>query len=239
MGATSDGLDGRPQPGFRAARAAVFTAVCVTLSAGTHVLLSAAPVPLVPLLGVCLVVFLAAYALAGRERGFGAIAALLLPLQLAADTIFTTGQQTCYGSAGGPVIGPLRSMGVDLICAGGEFGTPLAKLASDQPTNAALTHHPAAPWLLLGAHVAVGLLAAAWLWRGEEALRELLRAAVAEAVLLVRPLLRLLTSGGDERPGRDTVRTAYRPRPPSALPLLVHSVVRRGPPRQDALTLSA
>ena len=34
---------------------------------------------------------------------------------------------------------------------------------------------PAAAWLLLGAHVGVGLLAAAWLRRGEQALAQLLR----------------------------------------------------------------
>lgn len=45
---------------------------------------------------------------------------------------------------------------------------------------------PAVPWLLLAAHVAVGLLAAAWLRRGESALAGLLCAAAAVAF---RPLL--------------------------------------------------
>ena len=61
---------------------------------------------------VAVTVFALAYALAGRERGFGRIAALLIPLELAADTVFTTGQHVCYGRAGGPVAGPLpRSAG--------------------------------------------------------------------------------------------------------------------------------
>ena len=65
-------------------------------------------------------VFLIAYALAGRrERGFGRIAALLIPLELAADTVFTTGQHVCYGRAGGPVAGPLRSVGFDVLCGDG------------------------------------------------------------------------------------------------------------------------
>ncbi|MCK1796383.1 hypothetical protein MTQ01_10260 [Streptomyces sp. XM4193] len=235
MGARSEGPAPGPQPAFRAARAAVFTAVCVTLSAGTHVLLSGVPVPLIPLCAVALVVFACSYALAGRERGFWPIAALFLPLQLAADTVFTTGQLACYGTAGGPVVGPLRSMGVHLICTGGEFGTPLARLAADQPAGAALGHHPAAPWLLLSAHIVVGLLAAGWLWRGEQALRELLVAAVAEAVQLVSPLFRLLFGTTTPTPRRHVVRTAHRPRLSGALPLLVHSVVRRGPPAQFAL----
>ncbi|WP_461027149.1 hypothetical protein, partial [Streptomyces sparsus] len=149
--------------GFRAARAAVFTAVCVTLSVGTHVLLSASPVPLLPLLAVTGAVFLVAFALAGRERGYWHIAALLVPLELAADTVFTTGQQTCYGPTGGPVTGPLRTVGFDLVCAGGSFGTPLARFAGDVPVTPLA--HPATPWLLLTAHVGLGLVAAAWLRR--------------------------------------------------------------------------
>nr|WP_228449509.1 hypothetical protein [Streptomyces alkaliterrae] len=236
MGDMTGGPGGGPQPAIRAARAAVFTALCVTLSAGTHVLLSGAPVPLTPLLLVSAVVFAAAYALGGRLRGYWSIAALLLPLQLAADTVFTTGQQACYGANGGPVIGPLRSMGVNLICTGGDFGTPLARLAGDAPTVP--LSHPAAPWLLLGAHVAVGLGAAAWLWRGDAALTRLLRAAVMEAAELARPLLRRLTAltartATTGAPRRRAPRTAYR-RPSPALPLLVHTVVRRGPPRQAA-----
>lgn len=213
-------------------RAAVFTAVCVTLSAGTHVLLSAAPVPLAPLLGVALVVFLAAYALAGRERGYWSITALLLPLQLAADTLFTTGQQACYGAAGGPVVGPLRSLGVHLICAGGEFGTPLARLASDQPTAAGPLGHLAAPWLLLGGHLVVGLVAAAWLWRGDAALGRLLRAATLDALALARPPLVAVTlpSDGEDRQVAPSAPQAH----PTKLRLLFHSVVLRGPPRQAA-----
>ncbi len=38
---------------------------------------------------------------------------------------------------------------------------------------------PATAWLLLGAHIGVGLAAAAWLRRGERALAQLLRAGAA------------------------------------------------------------
>lgn len=236
MGVSTEGRKLRPHTGLRAARAAIFTAVCVTLSAGTHVLLSGAPVPLPSLLAVVALVFVAAYALAGSFRGFWSIAALLLPLQLAADTVFTTGQQTCYGAAGGPVIGPLRSMGFHLICTGGGFGTPLARLTTDSAGTAPLVYPAAAPWLLLATHVSVGLLAAVWLWRGDAALSRLLHAALDEAVSLVQPLLTRLTPDETAGYGRRSARTGYRPRPVGALPLLVHSVVRRGPPRQAALS---
>ncbi|WP_063786193.1 MULTISPECIES: hypothetical protein [Streptomyces] len=108
-----------PGERLRAVRAALFTALCVTLSAASHVLLSHAPLPPATLAAVCAAVFTAAYAHAGRERGYGRTAALLVPLELAADTVFTTGQQACYGPAGGPLAGPLHTVGVDLLCRGG------------------------------------------------------------------------------------------------------------------------
>lgn len=87
---------------LRAVRAALFTAVVVTLSTASHVLLSRVPLPLGTMAAIAAAVFVIAYALAGRERGFGRIAALLIPLELTADTVFTTGQHVCYGRAGGP-----------------------------------------------------------------------------------------------------------------------------------------
>lgn len=168
---------------LRAVRAALFTALVVTLSTASHVLLSRVPLPLNTVAAVAATVFVVAYALAGRERGFARIAALLIPLELAADTVFTTGQHVCYGRAGGPVAGPLRSVGFDVLCGnGGQVGTPLARVTgTDTDRLSALLAHadPATAWLLLAAHVAVGLLAAAWLRRGERALAQLLRAVAA------------------------------------------------------------
>ncbi len=211
----------------------VFTAVCLTLSAGTHVLLSGTPVPWATLLAVAGAVFGCAFVLGDRRRGLGAIAATLIPLQLAADTVFTSGQAACYGTAGGPVTGPLRSLGLDLVCAGGGFGTPLARMAADGPAPALA--HPAAPWLLLGGHVAVGLAAAVWLWRGEEAFARLLRAAAAHAYeLLWPPVARPVPTAARAAAPRTGPRPAHRARPLPALPLLTHSVVRRGPPRTAA-----
>lgn len=91
---------------LRAVRAAVFTTLVVTLSTASHVLLSRVPLPLATVAALAGAVFVVAYAMAGRERGFGRIAALLIPLELAADTLFTAGQHACYGKAGGPVSRP-------------------------------------------------------------------------------------------------------------------------------------
>ncbi|OXY91133.1 hypothetical protein [Streptomyces diastatochromogenes] len=218
---------------LRAARAALFTAVVVTLSTASHVLLSRAPLPVATVAAVAGGVFLTAYALAGRERGFGRIAALLIPLELAADTVFTTGQHACYGRAGGPVAGPLRALGLDVLCQG-SVGTPLAQVtgASDRGSGALLAHaSPAASWLLLAAHIGVGLLAAAWLRRGERALTQLLRAVAATTF---RPLLLAVAAVAVRlSPARRLPRPA--PRPVAARDrLLVHSLGRRGPPCSPA-----
>jgi hypothetical protein len=210
---------------FRAARAALFAALCVTLSTTSHVLLSRQPLPLATVAFAFLGMFTLAYALAGRERGFWPITALLVPLELAADTVFTTGQHTCYGPSGGPVTGALRSFGADVICDGGRVGTPLA--------GAVPVADPAVPWLLLAAHVTVGLLASWWLRRGEAALHQLLRATASFAF---RPLARAaaVLCGHLAVPQRPR---AHRPEARSAVPtspLLLHSVPRRGPPRPVA-----
>jgi hypothetical protein len=197
---------------LRASRAALFTALCVMLSAASHVLLSGVALPVPAVAATGLAVFALAYALAGRERRFGQIAALLVPLELAADAVFSTGQRTCYGPDGHPVAGALSA-----LCGGGGVGG----------ATGPVTGPGAAPWLLLAAHLAVGLLAAAWLRRGEAALGRLLGAAAA---LAFRPLLRALAGPvAAVRPGSVRVRAVRHARVPAARPLL-HSVVRRGPP---------
>ncbi|MFD8737925.1 hypothetical protein ACFV06_23795 [Streptomyces sp. NPDC059618] len=220
---------------LRAARAAVFTAVVVTLSTASHVLLSRVPLPLTTVAAIGAAVFALAFALAGRRRSFGGIAALLVPLELAADTVFTTGQHVCYGRAGGPVAGPLRSVGFDMLCGGGSVGTPLSRVTGEGPGRAAalLAHaDPATAWLLLAAHVTVGLIAAAWLRRGERALDQLLRAVAASTF---RPLLLAVAAvAAPLAPARPLPRTA--PRPAAARTLLfVHALGRRGPPRPARL----
>ncbi|MEV6943651.1 hypothetical protein AB0N07_16960 [Streptomyces sp. NPDC051172] len=221
---------------IRALRAALFTALVVTLSTASHVLLSRVPLPLNTVAAVAAAVFTVAYALAGRERGFGRIAALLIPLELAADTVFTTGQHVCYGRAGGPVAGPLRSVGFDVLCGNGTgIGSgataPLARVTGTGTDRlAALLAHadPATAWLLLAAHVGVGLLAAAWLRRGERALAQLVRAVTATTF---RPLL-LAVAAVTVRPAAPAPRVQHTGRPAAVARerILVHSLGRRGPP---------
>ncbi len=222
---------GVPASTPRALRAALFTALVVTLSAGSHVLLSQVALPSATVAATAVAIFVVAYALAGRERGFAGIAGLLIPLELAADTVFTSGQHLCYGQAGGPVRGTLRSVGFDVLCGGSDVGTPLAGMAGgaqDRAPALLADAGPASCWLLLAAHVTVGLLAAAWLRRGERALGQLLRAA---ACVAFRPLLAVMaTVTPHHSPVLRLPRTAHRPRGVRAR-AWVHSTGRRGPPR--------
>lgn len=221
--------------GLRGLRAALFSAVVVLLSAGSHVLMSQVALPPALVGEAFAAVFLIAYALARRERGFGRIAGLLVPLELAADTVFTSGQHLCYGPAGGPVSGPLRAMGLDALCGGTPVGGPLTEVAAGPAADpAALLASPGpwAPWLLLAAHVSVGLLAAGWLRHGERALGRLLRAVAA---LAFRPLL-LAAAGVVAASG--PARRVLRPVLPGAgarTRFPAHSVGRRGPPVLGAL----
>ncbi|MFI9200823.1 hypothetical protein [Streptomyces sp. NPDC053048] len=197
---------------LRALRAALFSALCVLLSAASHVLLSGRALPVPAVAGAGAAVFALAYALAGRERGYRHIAALLVPLELAAGALFAAGQETCYGRSGHPTPGALT-----WLCQG-SMGTPLARYAAPE----------AAPWLLLAGHIAVGLLAAAWLRRGEAALCALLRAAAAAAFRPLRLAAAVLAAPAPDR-GAPVRPGGHGPRAHS-LPLLVHSVIRRGPP---------
>ncbi|PWK66032.1 hypothetical protein BCL76_11183 [Streptomyces sp. CG 926] len=219
--------------GLRGLRAALFSALVVLLSSGSHVLMSRVPLPPTLVAGAFVGVFAIAYALAGRERGFGPIAGLLVPLELAADTVFTTGQHLCYGAAGGPVAGPLRAMGLDALCGGAPVGGPLAEVTGPVDAAALLASPgPYTPWALLGTHVSVGLLAAAWLRHGERALGRLLRAVAAFAF---RPLLLAAASGVvAHRPARVLPRSA-RSAAGARTRFPAHSVGRRGPPVLGAL----
>lgn len=82
--------------GLRLIRAAVFTAVCVVLSAAGHALAAGAPVPAWTLLAGFLGVLTVAAALAGRERSLPSIAGALAGGQVALHVLFTYGG---HGSA--------------------------------------------------------------------------------------------------------------------------------------------
>ncbi|WP_431951408.1 hypothetical protein [Actinacidiphila sp. bgisy167] len=203
-------------PRLRALRAGCFAALCVTLSATAHIMLSHEPLPMTTTAGAFTGVFALAYALGGRERGYRPIAALLVPLELAVDTLFTAGQNACYGPGGGPVTGSWRSINEVLVCHGDVGGSLATAPGANGPTTS--------PWLLLLAHICVGLVAAGLLRGGEDALHRLLRAAFRPLLVAVA-VFRTAGPRGAVRPVAVGSASAV-----PALPLLLYSVVRRGPP---------
>ncbi|WP_327368664.1 hypothetical protein [Streptomyces sp. NBC_01217] len=105
----------RAGAGLRLLRAAVFTAVCVALSAAGHSLASCAAVPWWTLLAGFLGVFAVAAPLAGRERSLPSITAALAGGQVALHTLFGVGTHT---SSPETVTGddPLIRFAASLVC---------------------------------------------------------------------------------------------------------------------------
>ncbi|MFJ6213987.1 hypothetical protein ACIQGZ_11745 [Streptomyces sp. NPDC092296] len=207
---------------FTVVRAAVFAALLLMLSAGSHVLLSHAPLPTPTMAAAGAGVFGLALLLGRRERSYGQIAALLVPLELALDTLFTTGQATCYtATGGGPITGPWHSVSTLLMCGG----------APDPAGPQLPVAGVLAPWLVLAAHLLLGLAAAWWLRVGEAAAFRLLRALAAVAAAPLRGVLALLAAlVAAHEPAPVSPPRAPRPAAAPGVPLLLHSVVRRGPP---------
>lgn len=197
-------------------------------------------------------VFAVALGLTGRERSFLGIAAVVLAGELGLHLFFSAAQSAVPAPAGTAA----ALWATALLCVPGQHGTALppgmtveSLLRSVGLDPALAAHAPAASsmslamvadahhglWSMVAAHVVAGLLSAWWLRRGEAAVFALLRAlrtvamgCLLRLVLLVRPLI-----GGDawtpavprRRPGDWLLPRAGR------CALLLHVVVRRGPPR--------
>ncbi|MFF5807840.1 hypothetical protein [Streptomyces sp. NPDC012746] len=104
--------------GLRTIRAAVFTAVCVVLSAAGHAVASCATVPWWVLGIAFLAVFAVAVPLAGRRRTLPGIAAGLTVGQLGLHALFGLGQ---HGAAAGDTASSdtsLAALAAQLVCGG-------------------------------------------------------------------------------------------------------------------------
>ncbi|GGR42774.1 hypothetical protein [Streptomyces roseolus] len=241
----------------RLLRAAVFTAVCVVLSALGHALAACAGIALWTLLAGFLGVFGVTVLLTGRERSLGFVVATLAGGQLGLHLLFGLGQRQLALSA--QADDALVRMAAKLVCGSGAANlTPgdaagILSRAGIDPA-AASAHagaHGAAPAdaLLPGLPMALGHLLAAlvagWLLRrGDLALVRLVELSeqrageLAEAVpvrslraalRLVRALLAGLAALAPAGP-RGLLRTALDSPPPPVAGALQHSVIRRGPP---------
>ncbi|WP_086860472.1 hypothetical protein [Streptomyces milbemycinicus] len=213
---------GRAGADLRILRAAVFTAVCVVLSAGGHMLASCTTVPLWTVGVGCAVLFAVVAPLAGRERSLPGIAALLGVGQLALHALFALGQsttqQTSMTPGTGGSQGGVTAMAGRLLCGAGSVRMDAATAhrivsrvgldpatAAHQATSGPVVGaaHPGAllpsPPMVLGHLLAA--LAVGWLLRrGEMAVWRAVRLSadgargVAEAALVraLRAALRLV-----------------------------------------------
>ncbi|MEU9855068.1 hypothetical protein [Streptomyces sp. NPDC047974] len=241
----------------RLLRAAVFTAVCVVLSALGHALAACAGIALWTLLAGFLGVFGATVLLTGRERSLGFVVATLAGGQLGLHLLFGLGQRQLAPMA--QADDALVRMAAKLVCGSGAANlTPgdaagiLGRAGIDPAAASAHAgaHGAAAPAdaLLPSLPMALGHLLAAlvagWLLRrGDLALVRLVELSeqrageVAEGVTvrslraalrLVRALLAGLAALAPAGPG-GRPRTALDSPPPVA-GALQHTVIRRGPP---------
>ena len=206
---------------LRAARAAMFAALCVGVSAGGHIAMSHQPIPWWALGAAAEATGFAAFAMARRQRGFPAIAALMLGGELVLHLLFSFAQD-------GPVTSALpMPMSGSMVMPG---SMPMSGSMS-MPMSGPMSGPGHGGVGMLAAHVAAGLVCAWWLRCGETAVFGLLRTLVlctAPMLLPSRP-----------RPLAVPRRAAFVPAGYSTPPvdtgrhLLEHALVRRGPPALD------
>lgn len=243
---------------LRGARAAVFAAMCVGLTAAGHVWMSGRAVPLWALALAFAALIAAGYAVAGRQRGFLPISALMLVGELALHALFCLAQNTgrsastaahavsasASASASIPPLpkflsGPTVPLS-DWLCGMGAWksgmtggagtsGTLGARLAAD----VMMSGHGTVG--MLAVHGVAGLICAWWLRRGEAAVFQLLRwlaVLTAPALLLLWPATLVVTP--------DVLRFAASPGHDNHIlgrckRLFSTVLARRGPPPRSCL----
>lgn len=226
---------------LRGARAAVFAAACVGLSAAGHVWMSGAAIPLWAVALAFAVIAAAGYVLAGRQRGFLTISALMLVGELGQHFLFTSAQGRTSSTAEAkhtvvatipalpaflsgrivPASAWICGMGKDHIATASGPGSFGARLAMDL-----MRGHDGLG--MVAAHVVAGLLCAWWLRCGDASVFRLLRTLAvlaAPALLLIWPATLIVP---------DLLRTLGAPSHGRVLGpynrLLATVVARRGPP---------
>jgi hypothetical protein len=251
----------RTGAGLRLLRAAVFTAVCVVLSATGHVLAACAAVPWWTLALGFLGVFALVAPLAGRERTLPSIAAALTAGQLSLHTLFGLGQHQLRLAP--TADDALIRLAAKLMCGAGAASISpteaqrIVTTAGIDPAahagHASMAQTAGEPALLPTLPMVLGHLLAAlatgWLLRrGDRALVRLIRLSADSAQDLAEgarlrslraalALVRALITGLKGAPAVDprAPRPSPDPAPPAAGEALQHTVIRRGPPADLAL----
>ncbi|MEU9980332.1 hypothetical protein [Streptomyces sp. NPDC050856] len=246
-----------PFAGPRLLRAAVFTAVCVVLSALGHVLAGCETVPWWTLAVGFVAVYGVAAALAGRERSLPVIITALTGGQLGLHVLFALGQNPRL-TVGVQADDALVRTAAKLVCGAGASSLSPADAhriltaAGLDPATAVTGHagHGAGPaaglWpslpMVLGHLLAA--LATGWLLRrGDLALlklaglsargaTEVTEAALVRSLRAALVLARALVAGLQVLPvpGPRASRARDDQPPPAGNQTLQHAVIRRGPP---------
>lgn len=209
----------------RMARAAVFAAVCLAVSAAGHAWMSGRPVPGIALVPGFLLAFLLALAVAGRPRGFALLATLMLAGEALEHLLFTAAQHIDTGGSAAAASTSTPDMpGMPMP------GMPGMAAAPTSPHGGAgmsiVMHYGAAG--MIAVHAAAGLVCAWWLHRGERAFLALLARAAGEAVARLLPAApaaaHRVAAAEHDFALADRVCAPCFPKP------LIHVLVRRGPP---------
>jgi hypothetical protein len=201
-----------PQPPLRLVRAAVFSAVCGSLTLIAHVTASRMPVPAWAVMAGFAIALGVAAMLAGHERSLATILGGLLGGQFALHVLFTAAQPHA--------VVPMAHGQEAMLGQTAMLAEPIA----ENGTGMTL------------AHLAAAAVSAWWLWRGERSAWSLARRATALAVRSIRRLFALLGGGVPAAP-RVQPYVARIPRPICAA--LRYSVVLRGPPCRSQVSSGA
>ncbi|MEU3603877.1 hypothetical protein AB0E83_00175 [Streptomyces sp. NPDC035033] len=244
----------------RLLRAAVFTAVCVVLSALGHALAACAGIALWTLLAGFLGVFGFTVLLTGRERSLGFVVACLAGGQLGLHLLFGLGRQRL--ALNPEADDALVRAAAKLVCGAGaaaltpsdaagilsRAGIDPAAVQAHAGVHGADAAHaggallPSLPMLL--GHLLAALVAGWLLRRGDLALvrlvelseqgtAELAEGAPVRSLRAALRLVRALLAGlATLAPAgpRGRLRTAFDSAPPPVAGALQHTVIRRGPP---------
>lgn len=215
----------KPTRPMRVARASVFAAACLGVSAAGHTWMSGRPVPAAALAAGFPLVFGLALAAAGRPRRFPSIAALMLAGEAGLHVLFSAVQRADAFTSAMSVPAMPNMPGMPMPAG----PHPTAPVTAGAATMAAMgaTARFGTPGML-GVHVGAGLACAWWLYRGERAFFTLLAWILEQAAASLLP-----SATPDAGPGPV-------PSPPGPPPhvstrlaypeLLAHILVRRGPP---------
>ncbi|MFJ2770755.1 hypothetical protein [Streptomyces sp. NPDC087300] len=239
-------------PAFRLARAAVFAAVCVVVTALGHALMSGAPLPWWAVGYAFAATAAAAWWLTGRERGALTVTSATVAAQLALHELFGFAQRfgapagaggTAAHGGAGAVGGMGAAGGAEATGGGGMDSMNHMNHAMPMPSGSGAGTAPgshsgdAGEWIMslfghsalgmLLAHVVAALICALWLWRGEAAAFRTGRALAAALFVPLRLVLRILVAALPPAPPRVG---ALVPVPRLRGVLLQYVVSRRGPP---------